>query len=200
MTVPLHSSWEGTSGYTPPGLPLSVRWPPPALTSSVPSPLGVPKVAAAVQQHADVVAIASVPSPLGSPSVLAQSVVRGRMDAPSPLVAPVLQGFAIPVLRVSIPGLLEAPVGDLIVHRYELAGVVRDQGVAVDRRVRAYLRSTGALVAEADTVAGAFRLEVGFAPAEHYLVPLDLDTEAADYAPPCANRVVSELVRDEVPA
>lgn len=82
------------------------------------------------------------------------------------------------------------------VVRYELRGEVRNQGVLVDRRVRAYRRSDGALMAEQDTTAGRFRLHCGFAAAEHYLVPVDLSAEATDYAPPCANRVLSVLADD----
>lgn len=81
-------------------------------------------------------------------------------------------------------------------ERYELRGEVRETGVLVDRRVRVYLRSTGALVAEADTVVGAFSIHTGFAAAEHYLVPINLDAAATDWAPPVANRVLSVLAQD----
>lgn len=91
-------------------------------------------------------------------------------------------------------GLSGAGVGTVV--RFELRGEVRDQGVLVNRRVRAYSRSTGALVAEADTVAGVFALPVGFVADEFYLVPVNLDPAATDYAPPCANRVSSVLAMD----
>lgn len=85
---------------------------------------------------------------------------------------------------------------DAIVLRYELRGEVRDTGVLVDRRVRAYRRDTGTLIGEADTVAGRFRIHTGFEPREHYVVPIHLAVEATDYAPPCANRVLSVLAQD----
>lgn len=80
--------------------------------------------------------------------------------------------------------------------RYELRGEVRQAGVLVNRRVRAYLRSTGAMIAEGDTVAGKFHLHTGFAPGEHYIVPLNLDDAATDWTPPVANRVSSVLAQD----
>lgn len=87
--------------------------------------------------------------------------------------------------------------GAIAVHpRYELRGVVQDAGVPVDRRVRAYRRSTGALAGEADTVSGAFTITVGFALDEYYLVPIDMANDAVDWAPPAANRVLSVLVAD----
>lgn len=89
-----------------------------------------------------------------------------------------------------------AGVGTVV--RFELRGEVRDQGVLVNRRVRAHRRSDGALIAEGDTVAGVFALPVGFTADEFYLVPINLDPAATDYAPPCANRVTSVLAMDSV--
>jgi len=83
-----------------------------------------------------------------------------------------------------------------IVERYELKGEVRLSAVLVNRRVRAYRRDTGALINEGDTVAGRFRLHTGFAAAEYYVIPIDLAAGAADWAPPCANRLVSVLAQD----
>ena len=83
-----------------------------------------------------------------------------------------------------------------VVERYELKGEVRQAGVLINRRVRAYHRDTGALVNEGDTVAGHFRLHTGFAPAEYYVIPIDLSNDAADWTPPCANRLVSVLAMD----
>ncbi len=80
--------------------------------------------------------------------------------------------------------------------RYELRGEVRLSGVLVNRRVRAYLRSSGAMVGEADTVAGRFAIHAGFALAEHYVTPIDLDDDATDWLPPTANRVLSVLAED----
>lgn len=83
-----------------------------------------------------------------------------------------------------------------IVERYELKGEVRQSGVLVNRRVRAYHRDTGALVNEGDTVAGRFRVHTGFTPAEYYVIPIDLSNDAADWTPPCANRLASVLAMD----
>lgn len=87
-------------------------------------------------------------------------------------------------------------IGSGIVERYELKGEVRQSGVLINRRVRAYRLDTGALVNEGDTVAGRFRLHTGFASAEYYVIPLDLADNAADWTPPCANRLVSVLAMD----
>lgn len=85
----------------------------------------------------------------------------------------------------------------LAVHeRYELVGVVKIGEALVNRRVRAYLRSSGALVAQADTVAGAFRIPVGVVEDEYYLTPIDLAPGATDWLPPTANRVTSVLAVD----
>ena len=89
-----------------------------------------------------------------------------------------------------------AATGAGVVMRYELAGEVRLQGVLVNRLVRAYRRDTGALVGEAMTSAGRFRIHAGFEEREHYLIPIDTANDAADWAPPCANRVVSVLAQD----
>lgn len=80
--------------------------------------------------------------------------------------------------------------------RYTVHGQVKDGDTLVDRRVRVYKRSTGALVAEADTVGGVFDINVGWALDEFYIIPIDLDNGATDWAPPVANRVLSALVSD----
>jgi hypothetical protein len=81
---------------------------------------------------------------------------------------------------------------------YRLRGQILDGGVAVTavRRVRAHKRSNGAVIGEADTVAGVFDIAVGYTFDEYYLVPIDLDSAAIDWAPPVANRVLSILVTD----
>lgn len=81
-------------------------------------------------------------------------------------------------------------------ERFELRGEVRDGGVLVNRRVRAYLRSTGALIAQADTVAGKFQVHAGFAAAECYITPIDLSDTATDWLPPTGNRITSVLAQD----
>lgn len=90
------------------------------------------------------------------------------------------------------------PAGAGLHPRYRLHGQILDGGVAVTavRRVRAHKRSTGAVIGEADTVAGVFDIPVGYALDEFYIVPLDLDSSATDWAPPVANRVLSVLVSD----
>lgn len=80
--------------------------------------------------------------------------------------------------------------------RYELRGVVKIGDTLVNRHVFAYLRATGALVGEADTAAGYFAIHAGFAPAEHFVTPIDLDSDAVDWKPPTANRVLSVLAED----
>lgn len=78
-------------------------------------------------------------------------------------------------------------------YRYAVSGEVREAGVLVNRRVRVYNRTSGALIAEADTASGAFDIHVGFAEVETYIVPIHLDGGAVDFAPPCANRVLAVL-------
>jgi len=82
--------------------------------------------------------------------------------------------------------------------RYRLHGELRDGGALVTspRRVRAHKRSNGALVAEVDTGTGVFDIEVGYALDEFYVVPIDLSSDAVDWVPPVANRVLSVLVAD----
>lgn len=80
--------------------------------------------------------------------------------------------------------------------RYELKGQVRDAGVLVNRTVRAYRRDTGALVGEQFTTLGRFRIHAGFEAREHYILPISLDSDATDWAPPVANRVMSVLAED----
>lgn len=82
------------------------------------------------------------------------------------------------------------------VERYELRGEVRKDGILVNRLVRAYRRDSGELVGEGMTVFGKFRIHVGFAEREHYIVPIDTANDAADWSPPCANRVLSILAQD----
>jgi hypothetical protein len=81
-------------------------------------------------------------------------------------------------------------------ERYELRGEVRQGGVLVNRRVRAYRRDSGTLVGEADTVAGRFSVHTGLEPREHYIVPIDVSEGAADWTPAVANRVTSVLAQD----
>lgn len=86
--------------------------------------------------------------------------------------------------------------GDVLHPRYVLKGEVRDAGVLVNRTVRAYRRSDGALIGEQLTDLGRFDIHAGFTASEHYLLPIDLDSGATDFTPPAANRVLSVLAED----
>lgn len=94
---------------------------------------------------------------------------------------------------------LLAGAGAGVHTRYELRGEVRLGGVLVNRRVRAYLRSSGELLGQADTVAGRFRVHAGFVEAECYVTPIDLDSGAVDWLPPTANRLLPVLADDAAP-
>lgn len=87
-------------------------------------------------------------------------------------------------------------VGDVTHPRHVLRGEVRDQGVLVNRTVRAYLRTSGEMIAEQLTVGGRFDLHTGFEPREFYITPIDLSALATDWAPPTANRVIAVLAMD----
>lgn len=100
---------------------------------------------------------------------------------------------------VTMVGIASIPLqaaASIVVDRYELRGEIRLAGVLVNRRVRAYLRSSGALLGEADTVVGRFQVHTGFAAAECYVTPIDMSTDATDWLPPTANRISSVLAMD----
>jgi len=82
--------------------------------------------------------------------------------------------------------------------RYRLHGELRDGGALVTspRRVRAHKRSNGAVVGEVDTSTGVFDIPVGYTLDEFYVVPIDMSSDAVDWIPPVANRVLSVLVSD----
>lgn len=80
--------------------------------------------------------------------------------------------------------------------RYEVRGEVRIGSVLVNRRVRCYKRSTGALTGQADTVAGVYRVHAGFDDAEVYVTAIDMAEAATDWIPPTANRLVPVLASD----
>lgn len=81
-------------------------------------------------------------------------------------------------------------------QQYQVQGEIRISGVLMTdpRRVRVYDRATGAMVGEADSASGLFSVPTGANQGEYYIVPIDLDADATDWSPPCANRVVSTLV------
>lgn len=192
-------TWQGAQAYTRPAAAAAdAEWEAlvPAGIISTPSPLGAPSAYGSADVPAEGVVVA--PGPLAPPGALGTVVVVARADVPSPLGAPVLRGAVVAVGNVAAPSPLGSPHIAGTVRRYELRGEVRDQGVLVNRRVRAHRRDTGALVAEADTVAGVFVLPAGFAADEYYLVPINLDAGATDFSPPCANRVTSVLAMDPV--
>lgn len=173
----VNASWVGASPYTPPaGGAVDGQW------------------------TADVVQTRiAVPGPLGPPALRADVdvfAVSGRVAVPGPLAAPSLRAQGVAVAMVAVPGPLGQPAARIGVVRYVLRGEVRNQGVLVDRRVRAYRRSDGALIAQGDTVAGVFGLHAGFAADEYTVLPIDLASGATDFAPPAANRVVSVLAQD----
>lgn len=159
-------------------------------------------------------------SPLGAAHAIPPSggpppAVEGSIAASIPIVAAidVVHGVSASVAGVvpvgaavagahgvnsTLVGTIGVVASIAAVHeRYELSGEVRLAGVLVNRRVRAYRRSDGAFVAEADTVAGKFKVPAGFlATVEHYVVPIYLDDAATDWSPPTANRVLPVLAMD----
>ena len=130
-------------------------------------------------------------TPLGQPALRVVQVTAARLAALSPLFSP-----AARTLNARVASPLAAPALRVTVHRYILAGNVVSSGQPVERLVRAYRRDTGALIGSANTSGGAFVINAGFAPAEHYLLPVDTSPEATDFAPPTANRVLSVLALD----
>jgi hypothetical protein len=88
------------------------------------------------------------------------------------------------------------PAGIATHLRYEVTGVVKLGGILVNRQVRVYLRSSGALLGQAATTAGSFKIHTGFNTDEVYVVPIHLDVAATDYIPPTGNRIVPVLAQD----
>lgn len=80
--------------------------------------------------------------------------------------------------------------------RHEVLGEVRLSGVLVNRRVRCYKRASGALMGQADTVAGRYRVHAGFDDGEVYVCAIDLASDATDWVPPAANRLTPVLASD----
>ncbi len=196
------ATWQGAQDYTRPTHDTAdATWAPTLVTAlvSVPSPLGAPAAVGEVLVIL-VEGVAAVPSPLGAPAALADVPVQARTSVPGPLGLPAALGELVQTALAAVPSPLGAPAAVATVVRYELRGAVRDQGVLVERRVRAYRLDTGELVAQGDTSAGLFRLPVGFEARLFTVLPVHLDEAATDYTPPCANRVQSVLAMDEVAA
>lgn len=193
----VNASWQGAAAYTPPSTSTAnATWASETVSGriAVPTPLGMPALLGVATDAVD--GLIAVPGPLGAPALVGGHSVVGRASVPSPLGIPATRGLVVTVCRAAVPSPLGMPriVGRVV--RYELRGEVRDQGVLVNRTVRVYRRDTGALTAEGDTVSGAFAIHAGFAAGEYYLVPINLDPAATDFAPPCANRVTSVLAMD----
>ncbi len=155
----------------------------------------VPVAAAMALEHTaidvEISITAAVPVAAG---VAAAHGIAGTAVAQVPISAALSAAHGVAMaVAAAVP---VAAAMDVLIDRYELRGEVRLSGVLVNRRVRAYLRSSGALVAEGDTVAGKFALHAGFAPAEHYITPIDLADTATDWLPPTANRITSVLASD----
>lgn len=104
--------------------------------------------------------------------------------------------IAYGVALIGIASATTQAAASITVERYELRGEVRLGGVLVNRRVRAYLRSSGALLGESDTIVGTFSVHAGFAAAECYVTPIDMADGATDWLPPTANRIVGTLALD----
>lgn len=169
-------TWVGASAYTPPaGDAVDFQWQVDAYQARI-----------------------AVPGPLGVAVLRANYglTVETRIVVPGPLGLVALRARPVVVARVAVPGPLGVAGAQARVVRYRLRGEVRDHGVLVDRRVRAYRRSDGALVAQGDTAAGAFDLMAGFSDDEYTVIAIDLGSGATDYKPPATNRVVSVLVQD----
>lgn len=220
-TPPLGITWEDAPAYTAPPLPVAVTWEPDPAgvagslraashrpTAGATATAGLaPAIIGAIRAtayRAVITAAGTVPAVAAVRGVGHRPVVTA---AGAPPIAATVRAAGhrstasavgiVPVVA-TVRGLGHHPEGTLsgTVVRYELRGSVRNQGMLVERRVRAYRRDTGALVGEADTVGGYFQLHVGFEGREHYIVPVHLDETATDYSPPCVNRVVSVLAQD----
>lgn len=168
-------------------------------------------------EFTDTGATYTAPSGVAVEFVFGPAGVTGTVAAVLPITADVAGSVGAPVFAATVDAVLpfSADVQALLgstgtvtavlslvaavqarVPRYVLSGVVKDGDTLVDRRVRVYLRSTGALVAQGDTTGGAFSFAVGDQPDEYMILPVDLSANATDWAPPCANRVLSVLLTD----
>lgn len=88
---------------------------------------------------------------------------------------------------------------DALMIVYALSGGVKDENsTPLERRVRAYRRSSGELISETDSApdSGYFDMNVGFEADEFYIAAVDLDPEAVDFTPSITNRVESVLRYD----
>ncbi len=157
-----------------------------------------PVIAAGVAEHTspEVFAVgAAIIGPVTAAAQAAHGVAAVGAAVIGPVTAVGQGAHGITAVGAAIIGPVVA-AGVAHHPRYSLKGEVRDGGVLVNRTVRAYLRSSGALIGEQMTDVGRFDIHAGFAEAEHYLLPIDLSGDAADFMPPAVNRVLSVLAVD----
>lgn len=152
----------------------------------------VPVVVAAQGMHGvSVAGVASVPI-----TTMLSAVHGGSVSAAATVPVLAVQVIAHGVALDGVASIALRAAASIEIDRYEVRGEVRLGGVLIDRRVRAYLRSSGALLSQADTVAGKFALHAGFAAAECYITPIDMADGATDWLPPTANRITSVQALD----
>lgn len=187
-------TWEGAQPYTAPA-GSDVAFEPPPTVFAIDIAATVEITAALTLQHI-VVDIDGVVS--ATVTVVAALDASHGVSGAATAIITVSSGQALDhgVALLGVASVTTQASASITVERYELRGEVRMSGVLVNRRVRAYLRSSGALLSQADTVAGKFALHAGFAAAECYITPIDMADGATDWLPPTANRIVSTLALD----
>lgn len=197
-TVPVSASVNaahGVAASVSAGVPVSA-----AADADFTQPGSAATLAAVVPAGAEIAADHGVAATLGAALAVsgAATVAHGGtagLTATVPVTAAAAAAHGVAAGALSGVG-VHASITALV-ERYELIGEVRLAGILVNRRVRAYRRDTGALVGEANTVAGHFRVHAGFvAGVEHLALPIDLSDDATDWAPPVANRVLPVLAQD----
>lgn len=187
-------TWEGAQPYTAPaGSAVAFEHPPTVFAIDIAATVEV--TAALTLQHV-VVDIDSVVS--AAVTVVAALDASHGVSGTATAIVPISAGqtAAHGVALDGVASITLRAAASISIDRYELRGEVRLGGVLVDRRVRAYLRSTGALMGETDTVAGKFALHAGFTAAECYITPIDMADGATDWLPPTANRIISVQALD----
>lgn len=207
-------SWVGVAPYTPPaGSAANFSWAPSGIVGEGAGSLAFAGAGVAAHGVAGVGAGGLVFTGEGiaeheSPSV--EGVGDGALGfsgealAAHGIAGSGIGSFAFSGAGVGAHGISSASAGDLAFGgegvaqhlRYEVRGEVRLSGVLVNRRVRCYARASGALMGQADTVAGHYRVHAGFDEAEVYVTAIDLSVGATDWIPPTANRLVPMLADD----
>ena len=206
----LDVSWFGAPAYTPPVGGVNVSWylgpgVPDAVEGVAAAVLGAFTIGGQAQGSAGVTTAVAAASIAAVALAGGAIVVVGAAGAAGAQVLALAIGGAV-VARLVVQGAAAGAVPFIAgitpaitaQHpRYELRGQVRLAGNPVERRVRAYARSTGALLGQGDTTGGFFRIPAGFAEIECTVLPIDLATDATDYEPPTANRVLCVLAEDD---